>query len=80
MEKQKDKKTSMFDQGIKTISSLLEKSATPAQVGGVGKEVAASGDVDKRNEKMAAVATVFKSFICKRGNQSKKNNRDSEEK
>ena len=69
----------MFDQGMKTISSLLGDSATPVQVGGVGGEVVASGGVDKRNEKMAAVASVLKSFMRKRGGQSKKNNGDNDE-
>ena len=77
--KQKDKETSMYDQGMQTISALLGNSATPAQVGGVGGEVSHSGGIDKRDEKMAAVATVLKSFMRKRGNQSKKNNGDSDE-
>ena len=66
---------------MKKISSLLGNFATPAQVGGVGGEVDASGDVDKRNEKMAEVAVVLKSFMRKRGNsnRSKKNNGDSED-
>ena len=49
-------------------------------MGEVGGEVAVSNDVDKRNEKMAVVATVLKSSMRKRGNKSKKNNRDSDEK
>ena len=78
--KQKDKETSMYDQGMQTISALLGNSATPAQVGGVGGDVSGSGGFDERGEKMAAVATVLKSFMrkSKRGNGSKKNNGDSD--
>ena len=79
--KQKDKETSMYDQGMQTISALLGNSATPAQVGGVGGDVSGSGGFDERGEKMAAVATVLKSFMrkSKHGKGSKKNNRDSDE-
>ena len=78
--KKKEKETSKFDQGMKKLSLLLGNSTTPDQVGGVGGEVDASGNVDKHNEKMTEkVAVVLKSFMRKRGNRSKKNNRDNEE-
>ena len=64
---------------MKKISALLVDSITPTQVGGVGGEVDTSGDVDKRNEKMAEVAVVLKCFIRKRGNRSKKKNGDNDE-
>ena len=57
----------MYDEGMKTISSLLGNSGTPAQVGGVEGEVAGSSEVDTRKEKMAAVATLLKGFLHKRG-------------
>ena len=72
------KETSKFDKGMEKISALLVNSTTLAQVGGVGGEVAPSAVVDKRKEKMAEVAVVLKSFMGKRGKQSKKNNRDSD--
>ena len=79
MGKQKEKETSKFNQGMKKISALLVDSVTPAQVEGIGGEVDTSSDIDKHNEKMVEVAVVFKSFMRKRGNRSKKNNGDNDE-
>ena len=77
--KKEEKETSKFDIGMEKISVLLVNSSTPAQVEGIEGEVTPSDGADDRNDKIVQVAVVLKSFMCKRGKQSKKNNGDDEE-